>query len=148
MAGGKRQPSSSPCSVEVSVALTTTLHAHQARCMTPTTSFSSPKYTNVHTHTHSVHTPPCKGLSSQVLSLLKPSENLITRALCGNLSAVHSAELFSQIALHNNPLRRGHIPHMLTLSPHFKQDDARQMENATHRCRHTHTDNMALWNFV
>lgn len=96
MAGEKRQPSSSPCSpcsVKVSVALTTTLHAHQARYITPTTTFFS--LPQIHTHTHIVPIPPCKGLSLQVLSLPKPLENLIMRALCGNLSAVYSAELYS-----------------------------------------------------
>lgn len=64
--------------------------------------------THTHTLNHAVHTAPCKGLSSQVLSLLKALENLIMRALCGNLSAVYSAELYSQIALHNTPLHTVH----------------------------------------
>lgn len=53
MADEKRQPSSPLCSVEVSVALTTTLHAHQVSCMTPAiTTSSSPKHIHTHIYTH------------------------------------------------------------------------------------------------
>lgn len=124
MAGEKRQPSSSLrslCSVEVSVALTTILHAHQARSVTPT-------------NTHSLYAP-CKGLSSQVLSLPEPLENLIMRALRGNLSAVYSASLYTPRWLSTTR----HMPHTPTLSPHFKADDVPLQ---------THADNIALSNFL
>lgn len=143
---GECQPSTWPCSpgsVEVSVALTTTLHAHHRgewpqhkhhffkhSCPYITLdtlhrlALSSWRFTRtttclsyggerqvptilpgkqifvltswvIHIHTHPVHILICKGLTSQVLSLLKPLENLIIRALCGKLSAVHSAQLYS-----------------------------------------------------
>lgn len=54
VAGEKRLPSSSLCSVEVSVALTTALHAHQAGRMTPHSS-ASPEHK--HTPTHRTQKP-------------------------------------------------------------------------------------------
>lgn len=115
MAGEKRQPSSSLCSlcsVEVSVALTTILHAHQARSVTPT-----------NTHTHSVHAMERLILTSVIFTEAFRESNHESPAWKPECSLLCLAELL------DGSLQHATCHTLLTLSPHFKR--------VTCRCRYT-----------
>lgn len=91
-------------SVEVSVALTTALHAHQAECAPPHHHHN--KYTN--TPAHNTYPTMQKLITTSVIF---SEENQIMWVLCGNLSGVYFADLH-QIALHCTP------PHTGCMSQH------------------------------
>ena len=143
MAGEKRQPSSSPCSpcsVKVSVALTTTLHAHQARCIAPTTtSFSLPQ---THTHTHTHKYTHCTYPTMQRLIL---TSVIFTEALreSNHESSVWRPEcsLFCWAVLLDSTPQHSctHRPHAThsDIKSSLQIGDARQTENTTRCCRHT-----------
>lgn len=147
MAGEKRQPSSSLRSEEVSVALTTTLHAHQARCNPP-----PPSLPTQHTQPPLMPPPstPNKHRTYPTMHWIIVTSVIFAEALreSNHESSAWNAEwsLFCwAVPLDSTPphcyTRR---PHMPTLSPHFTQVTHVEWRNTAFCCGNAQIASLCL----